>query len=112
MNLRRDLFHVKSFAVQKVAHVMPSIYFRFMIYLSFRSIIPQKNNSFFFVVQCENIPVYDRVIIRWHKKLRRNDKEIKAKKILGYRVFFLGRNAKCLISDDREEQWKKLLSAD
>ena len=28
--------------------------------------------------------VYDRVIIRWHKKLRRNDKEIKANEIPGY----------------------------
>jgi hypothetical protein len=50
--------------------------------------------------------VYDRVIIRWQKKLKRNDKEIKAKKIRGYRE----EREKCIIGDHRERE--KLLSAD
>jgi hypothetical protein len=53
---------------------------------------------------CENIHVYDRVIIRWHKKLRRNDKEIKEKKILRY--FFLGGEMRNSSGDDREESRK------
>jgi hypothetical protein len=58
---------------------------------------------------CENIHVYDRVIIRWHKKLRRNDKEIKAKKILRY--FFRGE--KCEMHRAMiVKRAEKLLSAD
>lgn len=73
--VERDLFHVKSFAVQKwLTWCLQYSAFRLMIYLSFRSIIPKSRKA-----QCRRYLCEYRVIIRWHKKLRWNDKEMQKK---------------------------------
>lgn len=69
----RDLFHVKSFVVQKVAHVMPSIFFLPFFHDLFIFSINYTENKGRKEEQqqpAETRAGLEIVIIRWQKKLR------------------------------------------